>query len=115
VISEYDAVPKVERTDEPISVWLPRLAAAGGYSLRRLAEEVGVQQSYLSRIKGGDPVDPQWRPPSMRVLERLADALGVEPDYFPEYRRGAVEEAIRDDPKLRDRVFDQVKRDRSRP
>jgi transcriptional regulator with XRE-family HTH domain len=103
---------KRQRTDEPIAVWLPRLAAAGGFSLRRLADEIGVAQSYLSRIKGDDPRHPQWRPPSMHVLERLAQAFEVNPDYFPEYRRAVIEEAIRDDPRLRDRLFDQITRRR---
>jgi transcriptional regulator with XRE-family HTH domain len=112
-ISEYERLAKADRTDEPISEWLPRLAAERGYSFRRLADEIGVEQSYLSRIKGDDPSEPQWRPPSMRVLERLAGALGVEADYFPEYRCGVIEETIRADAQLRNRFYDAIMRRRS--
>ena len=103
---------KRSRTDEPIGRWLPRLASEHGYSLRQLADAIGVDQSYLSRIKSADTTNRQWRPPSLHVLEQLAQVFDLEPDYFPEYRRRAVEEAIAKDPKLRDRLFDTMRRKR---
>jgi transcriptional regulator with XRE-family HTH domain len=102
-------VVRQPRTIEPISQWLPRLVAENGTSLRQLAREIKVSQSYLSRIKL-DREHEDWRPPSKAVLERLAQELGVPASYFPEFRAIAIEEAIAADGALRDRLFDQLQR-----
>ena len=69
-------------------------------SLRSLAQEVGgVDHSYLSRmLRGSAPVH-------VGHAERIARYLELPPDYFPEIREGRVLDAVRADPKLRDKVY----------
>lgn len=76
-----------------------------GVSLRTLAEAVGVNQSYLSRILGAK----SSRRASARVAAAIAEYLELPSDYFGEYRQAVVEEAVAADPKLRDRVYDSLK------
>jgi hypothetical protein len=46
----------------------------------------------------------------MKLLVATADELGIRPDYFAEYRRQIVLDAIRADGKLRDRIYDELRR-----
>ena len=43
------------------------------WSQEELAHQAGLQQSYLSNIENG------IRNPTVKVLQKLADALGVKP------------------------------------
>lgn len=45
------------------------------YSQRKLAEKLGVSDSYLSKVEKGQPV-------SLKLLERIADILNVHISYF---------------------------------
>lgn len=47
------------------------------YSVRKVAERVGVQPSYLSKVERGEV-----SPPSEETLVRLARELAVEPDLL---------------------------------
>lgn len=47
------------------------------YSVRKVAERVGVQPSYLSKVERGEV-----SPPSEDTLVRLARELAVEPDLL---------------------------------
>lgn len=47
------------------------------YSVRQVAERVGVQPSYLSKVERGEVA-----PPSEDTLVRLARELAVEPDLL---------------------------------
>ena len=47
------------------------------YSVRQVAERVGVQPSYLSKVERGEV-----SPPSEDTLVRLARELAVEPDLL---------------------------------
>lgn len=47
------------------------------YSVRKVAERVGVQPSYLSKVERGEVA-----PPSEETLVRLARELAVEPDLL---------------------------------
>lgn len=47
------------------------------YSVRQVAERVGVQPSYLSKVERGEVA-----PPSEDTLVRLARELSVEPDLL---------------------------------
>ena len=77
--------------------------------MRELARRVDVSQSYLSRITSASD-SSAWRPPSKKILAAIADALDLPPDYFPEYRRLIVEEAVAADPRVRDRLYDSLRR-----
>lgn len=47
------------------------------YSLRRVAQRVGVEPAYLSKIERGDVA-----PPSEATIRRLADELREDPDLL---------------------------------
>ncbi len=47
------------------------------FSLRQLAQRVGVEPSYLSKVERGDVA-----PPSERTIARLAGELGEDPDVL---------------------------------
>ena len=44
------------------------------------------------------------------MARRVASAFGLPEDYFAEYREAVVRNEIREDPSLRDEIFDQLKR-----
>ena len=48
-----------------------------GYSLRKVAERIGVQPSYLSKVERGEVA-----PPSEATILRLAHELGVDGDIL---------------------------------
>ena len=94
------------RTDRPFSEELPRLLVERGLSQRALARSVGVNQSYLSRLSG----ENARQLPSMAVAAAVAKALDLPADYFAEYRRAAVIEAMDGDAALRDKLYELVAR-----
>ena len=77
-------------------------------SLRALARIVGVTDGHLSRILRR--VD--YKTPSADLTRRVAVALELPPDYFPEFREGFVVERVRSDPALRDKMYKQLQRQR---
>ncbi|MAS96614.1 MAG: transcriptional regulator [Verrucomicrobiales bacterium] len=48
-----------------------------GFSLRKLAERVGIEPSYLSKIERG-----QQPPPGEETISRIAEELGEDPDVM---------------------------------
>ncbi len=109
------------------SPWTPQLDALGGYlreqrrqanlSLRELAALSQLSNAYLSQLERGR------QQPSVRVLRSLSSALDVSLSTLlaqvgllddgvasddPPPRSGAVEEAIRDDPRLGERQKDAL-------
>ena len=85
---------------------LPGLLEERGWSQRALAREVGVDQSHLSRALAGDGRI------SGDLAGRIAVALGLAEDYFPEFRSAAVRDAIETDPDFRDGIYRQVRKRR---
>ena len=78
------------------------LLAERGLSTNRLASEVGVSQSHLSRVlRGADAKSVNGE-----LAERVAVALGLPADWFPEAREARLIELIRADGKLRDQLYD---------
>ncbi len=80
---------------------LPRILEQRRLSLRALAVQVGVSQSHLSRIIRNAPA----KAPTGELAGRIALALGLPEDYFPEFREAAIADAIRGDPLFRERVY----------
>jgi transcriptional regulator with XRE-family HTH domain len=80
-----------------------------GVTLRALAEAIGVNQSYLSRILGPKDTDAA-RTVSAKVAEAVAEYFDLPRDYFGESREAIVHDAVAADSKLRDRVYDSLKR-----
>lgn len=90
-------------SSRPLAEELPGILAERQLSLRALAERVGVSHAHLSRavrgangkVVGGD------------LARRVAVALDLPGDYFPEYREDVVVELVRADASLRDRIYQQ--------
>ena len=94
--------------DRPLAEELPSLLAERGLSLRGLAERVGVTHSHLSRATRG----ANGKTVGGDLAGRIAVALGLTADYFPEYREAAVVEQVQNDASFRDRLYRQLKRSR---
>lgn len=93
------------QSDASLADELPALLAERGRSLRGLAEELGVDHGHLSRITRHE----RSKVPSGDLAGRIAIALGLPVDYFPEYRRWLVVTALAD-PDVLNRVYRLVTR-----
>lgn len=98
-------------SDTPFTEELPRILSERGVSLRALANEVGVSDSHLSRVLRR--VD--YKRASTDLMARIAVALGLPPEYFPEVREAFVIERVRADPRLRNELYARLKRRRGSP
>jgi transcriptional regulator with XRE-family HTH domain len=74
-------------------------------SLRALARQVEVSDSHLSKaVRGVD-----YKRVSGPLATRVAEALGLDPGYFPESREALVTERVHNDPELRDRLYKRLR------
>jgi transcriptional regulator with XRE-family HTH domain len=84
----------------PFGESIHELMAASGTTYRVLAERTGLSAGYLNHlVHGNRPV------PSNDVIGALAKALGVDADYFREYRVRALVERLESTPELADRLY----------
>jgi transcriptional regulator with XRE-family HTH domain len=88
-----------EHSAQPVHLELVSLLQARNLSLREAARRADVDVAHLSRITAGEKVA------SPELAARLAEALELPRDYFPEYRQGWLEQTLRRDPELRDRLY----------
>src|SRR5919197_5082813 len=87
-------------SEEPFGPTLARLMAEAGVTYRGLAAETGLSAGYLNHVVHGNrPV------PSNDIVERLAAALGVEPEHFLEYRVRTITQRLERMPDLVDRLY----------
>ena len=85
---------------EPFGPTVERLMDETGTTYRGLAQETGLSAGYLNHlVHGNRPV------PSNEVMQTLADALGVEPEHFREYRLRVITERLEAMPELIDRLY----------
>jgi transcriptional regulator with XRE-family HTH domain len=75
------------------------------YSLRQVAERVGIEPSYLSRIERGIE-----SPPSEETIVKLAAELGAEPDVLLALA-GKVSSDLQDVIRRRPELFGQLLRE----
>jgi transcriptional regulator with XRE-family HTH domain len=77
-----------DTSNEPFGQALRALMEARGLSYRALAQEIrkfdgaGISHAHINMLANGHDK------PSMRAMELIARACGVDPDYFAEYRLG---------------------------
>ena len=87
-------------SEEAFGETVERLMGERGITYRGLADLTGLSAGYLNHlVHGNRPV------PSNDVVERLAEALGVEPEHFREYRLRVVTERLERMPELIDRLY----------
>jgi transcriptional regulator with XRE-family HTH domain len=76
-----------------------------GVTYRALADQTELSAGYLNHlVHGNRPV------PSDDVVKRIADALGVEPEHFREYRIRVITERLEAMPELIDRLYRRVRK-----
>ena len=79
------------------------LMADTGLTYRGLAAKTALSAGYLNHlVHGNRPV------PSKDVVERLARALEVEPEYFREYRLRVINDRLEATPDLIDRLYKRL-------
>jgi transcriptional regulator with XRE-family HTH domain len=93
------------RTERPFIEELPTLLNQRRLSLRALAREAKVTDAHLSRLLRGIGYRTK---PSANLAHRVALALALPPDYFREYREALVIEQVKNDPKLREELYDRL-------
>jgi hypothetical protein len=98
------------RTTRPFAEELPSLLAERSLSIRALGRMVGVGGDHLSRVLRGD----RGQSATGRLTSRVALALSLPDDYFPEARIDFIIERINSDPVERDSIYDQLRRKDSR-
>ena len=87
-------------SNEPFGQTVERLMEETGLTYRALAAKTALSAGYLNHlVHGNRPV------PSNEVVERLAAALGVEPEHFVEYRLRVITERLERMPDMIDRLY----------
>jgi transcriptional regulator with XRE-family HTH domain len=87
-------------SEETFGPTIERLMVETGLTYRGLAARTDLSAGYLNHlVHGNRPV------PSNDVVERLAGALGVEPEHFREYRVRAITDKLETRPELVDRLY----------
>ena len=90
-------------SEEPFGPTLERLMVETGLTYRALAAKTDLSAGYLNHlVHGNRPV------PSNDVVEKLAAALGVEPEHFREYRLRVITERLEGMPELIDRLYKRL-------
>jgi transcriptional regulator with XRE-family HTH domain len=87
-------------SNEGFGPTIERLMSDTGLTYRGLASKTDLSAGYLNHlVHGNRPV------PSNEVVERLAGALGVEPEHFREYRLRVITHRLEEMPELIDRLY----------
>lgn len=90
-------------SEDPFGPTIERLMADSGLTYRALAAKTGLSAGYLNHlVHGNRPV------PSNDVVERLAEALDVDPSHFREYRLRVVTERLEARPEQIDRLYTRL-------
>lgn len=90
-------------SEEPFGPTIEHLMVDAGVTYRELAARSGLSAGYLNHlVHGNRPV------PSNDVVTTLAEALGVEPEHFREYRLRVITERLEQMPDLIDRLYKRL-------
>jgi transcriptional regulator with XRE-family HTH domain len=87
-------------SEDPFGPTIEQLMTEVEVTYRELAARTGLSAGYLNHlVHGNRPV------PSNDVVQTLAQALGVEPEHFREYRLRVITERLEAMPDLVDRLY----------
>jgi transcriptional regulator with XRE-family HTH domain len=90
-------------SEEGFGETVQRLMDEQGVTYRQLATRTGLSAGYLNHlVHGNRPV------PSNDVVETLAHALDVDPEFFREYRLRVITEKLEAMPDLVDRLYNRL-------
>jgi transcriptional regulator with XRE-family HTH domain len=103
---EASIVPR--RTNRSLADELPTLVKEHGITYDHLAALVDVSPSHLSRIIHRK----NSKIPSGDLARRIALALELPEDYFPEFRQAVVVQRLGEDAALLNRTYDAIRRRR---
>jgi transcriptional regulator with XRE-family HTH domain len=93
-------------SDEGFGATIERLMGETNLTYRGLAAKTDLSAGYLNHlVHGNRPV------PSNDVVERLAAALGVEPEHFREYRLRVITSRLEQMPEMIDRLYRRLNND----
>jgi len=67
--------------------------------LRSLAAKTNLHYSYFSKLSKRKPAPP------METIVNISNALEINPEYFIEYRLFKLNEILKKDPEILDKVF----------
>lgn len=93
------------KTQVAFVIEVPRLLAERGLSLRALARQAGISESYLSRVLR----HVEYKTPSAKLVRNVALAFGLPEDYFMEYRLAFVLERVRNDHALMECLYRRLR------
>jgi transcriptional regulator with XRE-family HTH domain len=90
-------------SEESFGSTIESLMTEAGATYRELAARTGLSAGYLNHlVHGNRPV------PSNEVVRTLAEALGVEPEHFREFRLRVITERLEAMPELIDRLYKRL-------
>ena len=90
-------------SEEPFGSTIESLMTEAGATYRELAARTGLSAGYLNHlVHGNRPV------PSNEVVRTLAEALGVEPEHFREFRLRVITDRLEAMPDLIDRLYKRL-------
>jgi transcriptional regulator with XRE-family HTH domain len=90
-------------SEEPFGPTVERLMNETGHTYRSLADKTKLSAGYLNHlVHGNRPV------PSNDVVKTLANALGVEPEHFREYRLRVITDRLERMPDMIDRLYKRL-------
>ena len=90
-------------SEEPFGPTIEALMSESGVTYRDLAARTKLSAGYLNHlVHGNRPV------PSNDVMGTLAQALGVAPEHFREYRLRVITERLEEMPDLIDRLYRRI-------
>lgn len=78
--------------------------AEHGWSESEAARRIGLDRSFFHKALHSQ----DYKRLAPEHIAALSEAAGLPRDYFPEVREAAVLEAVRADPELRDRLFEEL-------
>jgi transcriptional regulator with XRE-family HTH domain len=93
------------RTDVPFVKAVPEILRQRQLSRRAVARQANIDPGHFSRVLR----HAAYKAPSAALVAKVAHALDLPDDYFPEYREAAVIERIRSDSAWRDDLYDRLK------
>jgi transcriptional regulator with XRE-family HTH domain len=87
-------------SEEPFGPTIEALMNEAGVTYRELAARTKLSAGYLNHlVHGNRPV------PSNEVVQTLAQALGVQPEHFREYRLRVITDRLEAMPEMIDRLY----------